>query len=147
MERYTNKQRNIIVESHIRWKICWNNLQTWFNLWWAKSNELTRKTSSRYCSLQFDISRSSLQRITVRDLLIQPYKITIIPEIKITEHSRRRKFGSSNMKWWSRFLPCQIRQQVKFPDLGACRILNSLMKHRCSLKELQYYMAFDVMGS
>uniref|UniRef100_A0A2H1WPX1 SFRICE_035473 n=1 Tax=Spodoptera frugiperda TaxID=7108 RepID=A0A2H1WPX1_SPOFR len=63
----------------------------------SHSVEEDQKLSISRRSQQLGLSKSTAMRILRKDLALKPYKIQLVQELMLTDHSNRRKFAQNNL--------------------------------------------------
>lgn len=63
----------------------------------SHSVEEDQKLSISRRSQQLGLSKSTTWRILRKDLALKPYKIQLVQELKLTNHSNRRRFAQNNL--------------------------------------------------
>lgn len=86
-------------------------------------------TSIRHRSQELNISRSTMQRILVKDLHLHAYKVQLVQEIKPSDHAQRREFADWVLEHHQ--INADFSKKIIFSDEAHFQLDGYVNKHNC----------------
>ncbi|OAD53117.1 hypothetical protein WN48_10746 [Eufriesea mexicana] len=87
------------------------------------------RISIRHRSQELDISKSSLQRILMKDLHLPIYKVELTQELKSTDHAQSREF----IEWIAKQVNADFSNKIIFSDEAHFHLDGFVIRQNCRI--------------